>query len=310
VTSVTTSPGTGTLGVGKIVTLTVAFTETVTVTGGTPTLLLNDGGTAKYTGGSGKNALTFTYTVAKGDTTPDLTVTGTALNGATIQHGAGNPADLTAAVANPAGVLQIDGIVPVKPIPGSTFLLTDTTTKVTNTAAIGTAYTGTVAGVLHSYTTTGSDGFNVTTTSPGWFIQTGSGGDAINLAKGGGNNILDAGTGSNFLLGGTGHDTYFLDARGATAPTWSDIAGFHAGDTATIWGISPADFTIGHVDNLGATGYKGLTYEFTATGMPVVALTLSKFSNTDLLKGHLIVTYGTTADASGAASPYMQIVGH
>ena len=35
----------------------------MTVAGGTPTLTLNDGGTATYIGGSGTNALTFSYTV-------------------------------------------------------------------------------------------------------------------------------------------------------------------------------------------------------------------------------------------------------
>ena len=35
----------------------------MTVAGGTPTLTLNDGGTATYTGGTGTNALTFSYTV-------------------------------------------------------------------------------------------------------------------------------------------------------------------------------------------------------------------------------------------------------
>ena len=40
----------------------------MTVTG-TPTLTLNDGGTATYTGGSGTNALTFSYTVAAGQNT-------------------------------------------------------------------------------------------------------------------------------------------------------------------------------------------------------------------------------------------------
>ena len=43
--------------------------EAVTVAGGTPTLTLNDGGTATYTGGSGSNALTFSYTVGT-DRTP------------------------------------------------------------------------------------------------------------------------------------------------------------------------------------------------------------------------------------------------
>src|SRR5262249_13016428 len=56
--------GSGTLGVGSVVTLTVGFSEAVLVAGGTPTLALNDGGTATYTGGSGTNTLTFSYTVA------------------------------------------------------------------------------------------------------------------------------------------------------------------------------------------------------------------------------------------------------
>ena len=42
----------------------------MTVAGGTPTLTLNDGGTATYTGGSGTSALTFSYTVAPDRTPP------------------------------------------------------------------------------------------------------------------------------------------------------------------------------------------------------------------------------------------------
>ena len=56
-------------------TLTVNLSEAVTVAGGTPTLTLNDGGTATYTGGSGTNALTFSYTVGAGQNTADLAVT-------------------------------------------------------------------------------------------------------------------------------------------------------------------------------------------------------------------------------------------
>ena len=57
----------------------------MTVAGGTPTLTLNDGGTATYTGGSGTNALTFSYTVGAGQNTADLAVTAVNLNGATDQ---------------------------------------------------------------------------------------------------------------------------------------------------------------------------------------------------------------------------------
>src|SRR5262249_61950850 len=60
--------GNGNLNAGKVVTLTVAFSEAVTVntSGGTPTLGLNDGtgGGGAYTGGCGRNSLTFKYSGA------------------------------------------------------------------------------------------------------------------------------------------------------------------------------------------------------------------------------------------------------
>ena len=104
--------GSGDLNAGHIVTLTVNLSEAVTVANGTPTLTLNDGGTATYSGGSGTNALTFSYTVAAGQNTPDLTVTAVNLGTATVKDVAGNAANLAAAVTNPTGTLQIDTIAP------------------------------------------------------------------------------------------------------------------------------------------------------------------------------------------------------
>ena len=104
--------GSGDLGAGSVVTLTLNLSEAVTVAGGTPTLTLNDGGTATYTGGSGTNALTFSYTVAAGQNTSDLAVTAVNLGTATVKDGAGNAANLTGAVTNPAGTLQIDTTAP------------------------------------------------------------------------------------------------------------------------------------------------------------------------------------------------------
>ena len=62
------------------------LSQAVSVAGGTPTLTLNDGGTATYTGGSGSNALNFSYTVAAGQSTPALAVTAVNLNGATVTN--------------------------------------------------------------------------------------------------------------------------------------------------------------------------------------------------------------------------------
>ena len=117
VTSITTSGagitvGSGDLDAGKKVLLTVDFSEKVTVSGH-PVLKLNDGGVASYVSGSGTSSLKFSYTVAGGQNTADLTVTGlTLLGGATIKDAAGNNALLTGAVTNPVGVLQIDTKAP------------------------------------------------------------------------------------------------------------------------------------------------------------------------------------------------------
>src|SRR5437764_548810 len=86
VTQVVSVPVSGTETPGNTIILTLDLSEAVTVTG-TPTLTLNDGGSATYTGGSGTNALTFSYTVAAGQNTANLAVTAVNLNGATVATG-------------------------------------------------------------------------------------------------------------------------------------------------------------------------------------------------------------------------------
>ena len=107
--------GNGDLNAGHVVTLTVTMSEAVTVAGGVPTLSLNNGGTASYTGGSGSNALTFSYTVGAGEDTGDLAVTSFNLNGSTVSDAAGNNANVAGAVTNPSGILQIDTTAPTVP---------------------------------------------------------------------------------------------------------------------------------------------------------------------------------------------------
>ena len=112
VTSVTYPVGDGTLMAGETVVLTVNFSEDVTVTGA-PTLSLNDGATATFTGGSGTSALTFSYTVASGQNSSDLAVTAFNLpGGATVSDAASNQAALAGAATNPAGTLMVDTVAP------------------------------------------------------------------------------------------------------------------------------------------------------------------------------------------------------
>jgi gliding motility-associated-like protein len=81
--------------VGQSITITISFTSAVTVTG-TPTLALNTGATASYTGGSGSATLSFNYTVGAGENIADLDYTGvSALSGGTITNSVGTDALLT-----------------------------------------------------------------------------------------------------------------------------------------------------------------------------------------------------------------------
>src|SRR5262249_11103929 len=87
------------LGPGQTVTFTVNFTGPVTVSGGTPALALDDGGTAIYQSRSGPSSLVFAYTVGavgSGENTPSLALAASnavALNGASITGPGGILAD-------------------------------------------------------------------------------------------------------------------------------------------------------------------------------------------------------------------------
>ena len=101
ITAVTAAPSNGVEGVGETVAIKVAFGEAVAVTGGTPTLSLNDHGTATYDAAAtaalhDPTKLVFDYTVGVSDTiTSPLAVTGINLHGAVIGDLAGNAANLS-----------------------------------------------------------------------------------------------------------------------------------------------------------------------------------------------------------------------
>ena len=96
VLSVAASPASGTETFEQVITLTVTLSEPIVVSGGTPRLLLNDGGTASYNAAAtaalgDPTKLVFSYTVLAADqTVSGLAVTGINLNGATVTDRAGN----------------------------------------------------------------------------------------------------------------------------------------------------------------------------------------------------------------------------
>ncbi len=211
-----------------------------------------------------------------------------------------------ASSTTPPAVAAVAAVAPPAPsgTPSAGIAVFDTTTN-QPVAAVGQAYTGPVAGLQNEYINVTSDNLSIATATPNWFIHSGSGDDAI--AVNSGTNVLDGGTGSNFLTGGSGTDTFFVDDRVAPADIWSTVVGFHAGDAATIWGVTPQDFSLAWVDGQGAAGFTGLTLHATASGRPTASLTLAGYSQADLGNGRLSVSFGTDP-ASGSA--YMSVHGN
>ena len=176
----------------------------------------------------------------------------------------------------------------------------------------GTPYSGPVTGLTSELIAVTTDSINITATAPNVFISLdgGSGEDAIAVNRANGNNVLNGSTGSSFLYGGTGNDTFFVDDRNPPAGSdiWSTVVGFHSGDAATIWGVTPSDFTLSWVDGQGATGYTGLTLHATAPGVPTASVTLAGLTSADVTNGTLTVSFGTTAAIDGVpGSAYMYV---
>lgn len=87
--SISASPASGTVMVGSTIIFTLSMDERWIVTG-SPRLLLNSGGAANYSSGSGSSKLIFTHTIAAGQSVDELAVTGLDLDGGSISDRAGN----------------------------------------------------------------------------------------------------------------------------------------------------------------------------------------------------------------------------
>jgi hypothetical protein len=99
----------GNAGPGTSVTLEVDFSQPVSVntSGGSPTLILNNGGTAFYDAArssAGSGALVFDYTVSSGQQTPNLEITTVSSGGAVITDSHGTAVDFSAALSARLGL--------------------------------------------------------------------------------------------------------------------------------------------------------------------------------------------------------------
>ena len=219
------SNGAGVVGAGSTITLTVNFSQVVTVAG-TPTLTLNDGGSATYTGGSGSAALVFSNVVTAGQATPDLTVSSFNLPAGASVTSAGTAAVLSGATNyNPAGTLQVGtaGLPVAAPVftnitqnnDGSNTLVgtgpaSDTVAVYDGTAKIGSTTIGTggswtfltsnaLSDTVHVFTATAADAAGHVSTTSG-SAQLGS-----SVA-----NTLSSTSGNDVFIGNGGADIFLF----------------------------------------------------------------------------------------------------
>ena len=185
VTGVTSPLVNGSYKAGQLIPVTVTFSEAVTVTG-TPTLTLSTGTPAttpvNYTSGSGTAVLTFNYTVAASNTSPDLNyalTTSLALGAGTIQDAAMNNATLT-----------LPALAAVNSLGGSKALIIDTTTPAVTGVTSAKPNGSYTAGALISVTVTFSEAVTVTGT-PQLTLSTGTPATTpVNYTSGSGTTVL------------------------------------------------------------------------------------------------------------------------
>ncbi|MHC2433787.1 Ig-like domain-containing protein [Bradyrhizobium sp. USDA 4451] len=270
------------LNTGKVVTITVNFSNAVTVTGA-PELLLSDGKAATYVSGSGSQALVFSYTVQDGDSSSDLQVQSLSLNGGTIKDPGGQDADVTHAATDLH--LVIDGVAPtVSVAASSTSLLAGQSSIVTFTfseAVTGFALAdttvsgGTLDNLIHvGLNAAHQDIYTATFTPDVTNSEVGS--VQVNAAS-----YTDA-------AGNAGAASSAINFSGDTkAPTVSvtaDHSTLAAGDTAVVtfsfseavtgFGLGDVSVSGGTLDNLIHVGVDGSGHDvYTATFTPDVTNT-------------------------------------
>ncbi|WP_168858726.1 Ig-like domain-containing protein [Bradyrhizobium brasilense] len=301
-----------TLNAGKVVTITVNFSNTVSVTGA-PELLLNDGKAATYLSGSGSQVLVFCYTVQDGDSTSDLQVQSLSLNGGTIRDPGGQDADVTHAATDLH--LVIDAIAPtVSVAASSTALLAGQTSTVTFTfseAVTGFALTDTTVsgGALSNLVHVGvnaahQDIYTATFTSDVTNAEAGSVQvNASSYTDSAGN----AGAASSAI-------SFTGDTKAPTVAVAADHTTLVAGDSAVVTftfseavsGFGLDDVTVqgGSLGNLTHVGIDGAGHDvYTATFTPDV-------TNTEAGSVQINASsYSDTAGNSGSSSNTISFIG-
>ncbi len=297
VTSVTSSTTNGMYGIGQSISIQVAFSKSVTVTG-TPQLTLETGtsdATVNYASGSGSNTLTFTYTVASGNTSADLDYLSTSaltLNGGTIKDSASNNATLTLAApaaANSLGAnkaIIINTTTPTVAFSASTSSASETTTTVTIPVVLSavSALSVTIDYTLTGGTATGSGTDYTFTNGTLTFAQGETSKDIIftvvndTLYETDETVLLGISNPTNATLGGTTAHTYTIN-NDDTMPTiqFATPTSSSGNETSTTRTVSVSlsaasgqDITVIVTDTTGVgSGLATSGSDYTAIGSPL-----------------------------------------
>ena len=231
ITAISLSPNSNaTYGPNTTFTLSVSLSEAATLSGGTPTIALSNGGTASYVSGSGSTVLLFTYhpTTADGHQVSAAALSTSAsaisLNGATLTDAASNAATLTGANSQTlAATITIDTTAPtitgittndagLRVGPGAVVTLTVTTSEAATVTGAPTIL------LNNGATATYASGSGSTALSFTYTVgATGSGQDTASLATA----TLNALSGT---LNDASGNTMVSTAANAITPTGSDTS--------------------------------------------------------------------------------------
>ncbi|QTA82016.1 HYR domain-containing protein [Desulfonema limicola] len=301
ISSVTSSTANGTYGTGATVSVTVNFSENVTLAGGNLTVNLDTGGTAVITPFGPANTASATYTVAAGENSSDLNSASLTLaGGATLRDAAGNDAALTI----PAG----------QSIADSKAIVIDTTapaiSSVTSSTADGTYGAGSTVNVTVNFSE------KVTLAGGTLTVNLDTGGTAVISA------IADSNTASGTYTVAAGHNSTDLNSSSlvlAGGATLKDTAGNNAALTIPA-GQSIADSKAIVIDTTAPaiSSVTSSTADGTYGAGSTVNVTVNFSEKVTLAGGSLTVnldTGGTAvisaiADSNTASGTYTVAAGH
>lgn len=311
VTNVTSTNTTNTFyKVGGVITITVAFSQPVNVTG-TPELALNSTGKATYTSGSGTSLLTFTYTVLAGENAAllDYSTTGSlTLAGGTITGTGGTP---TLALPTPgaAGSLEVNKILTVDtqaPLAPLALALaagsdtgtstTDNITNVTTPTVTGTAELNSSVTLFDTDGTTSLGTATADATTGAWSITTSTLAQGVHsLTAKATDKAGNIGVASTAL-------SITIDTTAPTVAITSDLALLKAGQTATI------TFTFSEDPSTSFT-WNGTTGSVTVTGGALGAISGTGLTRTATFTPTAGINNGS-ASITVAAGAYTDIAGN